>query len=77
LVGGDIGVWGFVFWCSAAGKSLYIVSPVIRFQLLGWEGEMKNYQDKDEIRWQVVKAMLDEFPILKQKVKNYVKTAEN
>jgi hypothetical protein len=27
---------------------------------------------KEEIRWQVVKAMLDEFPILKQKVKEYV-----
>jgi len=39
---------------------------------------MKNYQKKkDEIRWQVVKAMLDEFPTLRQKVKNYVKTAEN
>ncbi len=38
---------------------------------------MKPYQDKDEIRWQVFKAMLDEFPILKQKVRNYVKTEEN
>lgn len=68
---------GLFFGVPLREKSLYIVSPVIRFQLLGWEGEMKNYQDKDEIRWQVVKAMLDEFPILKQKVKNYVKTAEN
>jgi hypothetical protein len=31
-----------------------------------------NYQDKEEIRWQVVKAMLDEFPTLKKKVRNYV-----
>ena len=38
---------------------------------------MRNYQDKEEIRWQVVKAMLDEFPTLKQKVRNYVKTSEN
>jgi hypothetical protein len=44
--------------------------------LLSWEGEMKN-QDKEEIHWQVVKAMLDEFPTLRQKVKTYVKTAEN
>jgi hypothetical protein len=44
--------------------------------LLRWEGAMKN-QDKDEIRWQVVKAMLDEFPTLRQKVKTYVKTTEN
>jgi hypothetical protein len=32
---------------------------------------------KEEIRWQVVKAMLDEFPPLRKKVRNYVKTAEN
>jgi hypothetical protein len=38
---------------------------------------MENYQDKEEIRWQVVKAMLDEFPTLRQKVKNYVRTAKN
>ena len=38
---------------------------------------MKNRCDKEEIRWQVVKAMLDEFPILRQKVKNYIKAAEN
>ncbi len=28
---------------------------------------------KDEFRWQVVKAMLDEFPELKRKVKEYVR----
>jgi hypothetical protein len=33
---------------------------------------MENKLRKDEIRWQVVKAMLDEFPDLKQQVKNYV-----
>jgi hypothetical protein len=38
---------------------------------------MKNQHDKEEIRWQVVKAMLDEFPALRKKVRNYVKTAEN
>jgi hypothetical protein len=27
----------------------------------------------EEIRWQVIKAMLDEFPTLKKKVKNYLK----
>ena len=26
----------------------------------------------EEIRWQVIKAMLDEFPSLRRKVKNYV-----
>lgn len=28
--------------------------------------------ENDEIRWQVVKAMLDEFPNLREKVKNYI-----
>jgi len=27
----------------------------------------------DEIRWQVLKAMLDEFPRLKKKAQNYLK----
>ncbi|MCK4434418.1 hypothetical protein KAU92_02920 [Candidatus Bathyarchaeota archaeon] len=27
----------------------------------------------DEIRWQVIKAMLDEFPTLKEKVEDYLK----
>jgi hypothetical protein len=31
-----------------------------------------NEFGKEEIRWQVVKAMIDEFPTLKQKVKNYI-----
>jgi len=33
--------------------------------------------DKDDIRWQVMKAMLDEFPALRKKVSHYVKSAEN
>jgi hypothetical protein len=33
--------------------------------------------NKDEIRWQVVKAMLDEFPTLREKVRSYVATVEN
>jgi len=33
---------------------------------------MENLE-KEEIRWQVVKAMLDELPDLKLKVKKYVK----
>jgi len=27
----------------------------------------------EEIRWQVIKAMLDEFPTLKERIKNYLK----
>lgn len=34
---------------------------------------MRNSIDKEEIRWQVVKAMLDEFPTLRERVKDYIK----
>jgi hypothetical protein len=33
---------------------------------------MKN----DEVRWQVIKAMLDEFPALREKVKKYLQKSE-
>jgi len=35
--------------------------------------KMTKFACKDEFRWQVVKAMLDEFPELKGKVKDYVR----
>ena len=38
---------------------------------------MAKQINKDEIRWQVMKAMLDEFPSLKKKVRNYIAKAEN
>jgi hypothetical protein len=38
---------------------------------------MKNTHKIEEIRWQVVKAMLDDFPALKGKVKSYIEKAEN
>jgi hypothetical protein len=38
---------------------------------------MKNQIGNEEIRWQVVKAMLDEYPTLKEKVKNYVENQTN
>jgi hypothetical protein len=47
-----------------------------KIQVLGRERKMRNYRDKEEIRWQVVKAMLDEFPTLRKKVRSYI-TAEN
>jgi len=67
------GVWLriFCFW----KKGLYIVYDVIRL-CVRVGTKMRNYRDKEEIRWQVVKAMLDEFPTLKEKVRSYV-TAEN
>jgi len=33
---------------------------------------MKTCQNIEEIRWQVVKAMLDDFPSLRRKIKEYV-----
>jgi len=36
-------------------------------------GNMNTSQKSEEIRWQVIKAMLDEFPVLKERVKNYLK----
>jgi len=33
---------------------------------------MKTCQNVDEIRWQVVKAMLDDFPSLRRKTKEYI-----
>ncbi|MGB9676950.1 MAG: hypothetical protein ACPL0C_07185 [Candidatus Bathyarchaeales archaeon] len=37
---------------------------------------MRQSKNVDEIRWQVVKAMLEEFPSLKTKVKEYLKNEE-
>ena len=36
----------------------------------------KNLRDA-EIRWQVIKAMLEEFPTLKGKARNYLKEQES
>jgi hypothetical protein len=69
-------VFGFLWVFCGGEKGLYCVLRH-KIQLCGWKGCMENYQDKEEIRWQVVKAMLDEFPTLRQKVKNYVQTAKN
>lgn len=33
---------------------------------------MKTNLGNEELRWQVVKAMIDEFPALKSKVKTYL-----
>jgi hypothetical protein len=37
---------------------------------------MNTYPKSQEIRWQVIKAMLDEFPALKEKVRNYLNNKE-
>ena len=42
--------------------------------LYGWVSEnMSASSRNEEIRWQVIKSMLDEFPTLKEKVRKYVK----
>jgi hypothetical protein len=38
---------------------------------------MKSTRNIEEIRWQVLKAMLDDFPSLRGKVKSYIEKAEN
>ena len=57
-------------------KKTYIVYGDLRLNSEALS-TMKNYGNKEEIRWQVVKAMLDEFPTLRKKVKSYIKTTEN
>ena len=38
---------------------------------------MKNKIEIEEFRWQIVKAMLDENPMLREKVRIYVEAPEN
>jgi hypothetical protein len=59
------------------GKKTYIVYADIRFGCQDGKTKMKNYREKEEIRWQVVKSMLDEFPTLRKKVRTYIKTAKD
>jgi len=49
-------------------KSLYgIVIYNIKVEMLNMN------QKSDDVRWLVIKAMLDEFPALREKVKDYLK----
>lgn len=34
---------------------------------------MKYENRNEEVRWQIIRAMLEEFPTLKKKVKDYLK----
>ncbi len=56
------------------GKSLYYVllhEMIMKPRVEG--SKIEKPACKDEFRWQVVKAMIDEFPNLKRKVKDYVR----
>jgi hypothetical protein len=59
------------------GKKVYIVYADIRFACLCRRLEMRSTRNVEEIRWQVVKAMLDDFPKLRSKVKGYIEKTEN
>lgn len=37
---------------------------------------MKNSLGNEEIQWEILKAMMDEFPSLRNKVKTYVEEKE-
>lgn len=64
-------------WMFCVRKKVYIVYADIRFCCLNRKPKMKSNHNTEEIRWQVVKAMLDDFPALRKKVKSYIEKAEN
>ena len=70
-------MWRGFWWIFRVRKKLYIVYSVIRFAVDVGVQKMESHQSVEEIRWQVIKAMLDNFPELRGKVKNYVATAKN
>lgn len=37
---------------------------------------MNTRSKTEEIRWQVIKAMLNEFPVLKERVKSYLEEGQ-
>jgi hypothetical protein len=65
------------WWIFRVGKKLYIVYADIRVFCSYRKPNMKRNSSIEEIRWQVVKAMLDDFPSLRGKVKSYIEKAEN
>jgi hypothetical protein len=65
------------WWIFRVGKKLYIVYADIRVSCSYRKPNMKSNSSIEEIRWQVLKAMLDDFPSLRGKVKSYFEKAEN
>jgi hypothetical protein len=68
LVGRNILVWEKDLYCICCHK--------IEFDCKG-EQKMNCHLGNEDIRWQVVKAMMDEFPALKNKIKEYIEEPEN
>jgi len=61
----------FIFGYIVNGsKSLY---GVLLHNIGGASKDMNVHAKTEEIRWQVIRAMLDEFPTLKEKVRVYLK----
>jgi len=54
------------------GKKVYIEYDDLRCSRFSEEKVMKSMQSVEEVRWLVVKAMLDDFPVLRKKVKDYI-----
>jgi hypothetical protein len=52
------------------------VYMVYCYTILKVPNSMTADSKSQEIRWQVIKAMLDEFPALKEKVRNYLNNKE-
>jgi hypothetical protein len=46
------------------------------YTILKVPNSMNTDPKSQEIRWQVIKAMLDEFPTLKEKVRDYLNRQE-
>jgi len=57
-------------YISLAGIKVYMVYCYTLYRMFE---KMSARSRSEEIRWQVMKAMLDEFPTLKEKVKKYLK----
>jgi hypothetical protein len=61
------------FWLGFEQSLYYVLlHEIIMPPTVEGSKRMEKRQEKEELRWQVVKAMLDEFPKLKQKVREYV-----
>jgi len=60
-----------LFWVTFFRQVYMIYCDVIYVRLA-----MKRAAKTEEIRWQVLKAMLDEFPSLKSKIREYLRENE-
>jgi len=76
--------WGVLLACFLGlelvfrvRKKVYVVYADIRLAVCKGFLRWKSFRVLKKSRWQVVKAMLDDFPVLRDKVKSYVEKAGN